>query len=105
RDAASQTRASLRPRPGRTGEEGPPGTVKVDFVSGDASSRWDVYADDVVICTTPCARFVNADHPVMLRARDDSFGGTPDKVRVLNLLDHAAEGRVQLQAHHTRRGQ
>ena len=41
----------------------------------------------------------------MLRARDESFGGSPDKVRVINLLDHAAEGRVQLQAHHTARGQ
>ena len=41
----------------------------------------------------------------MLRARDDSFGGSPDRVRVINLLDHAAEGRVQLQAHHTARGQ
>ena len=41
----------------------------------------------------------------MLRARDDSFGGAPDRVRVLNLLDHASEGRLQLQAHHTARGQ
>ena len=74
-------------------------------MSGDASSRWDVYADDVVICTTPCERYVSAERPVMLRARDDSFGGSPDRVRVLNLLDHAGEGRVQLQAHHTARGQ
>jgi hypothetical protein len=79
--------------------------MKVDFVSGDASSRWDVYADDAVICTTPCQRYVNIDHPVMLRARDEPFMGSPDKVRVVNLLDHAAEGRVQLQAHHTARGQ
>jgi hypothetical protein len=104
-NCASPIQAFLTPLPGRTEEEGPPGTVKVDFVSGDASSRWDVYADDVVICTTPCARFIYADHPVMLRARDESFGGSPDKVRVLNLLDHAAEGRIQLQAHHTARGE
>ena len=104
-NCASPIQAFLTPLPGRTEEEGPPGTLKVDFVSGDASSRWDVYADDAVICTTPCARFVSAERPVMLRARDESFGGSPDKVRVLNLLDHAGEGRIQLQAHHTARGQ
>jgi hypothetical protein len=104
-NCASPIQAFLTPLPGRTEEEGPPGTVKVDFVSGDASSRWDVYADDVVICTTPCERYVSAEHPLMLRARDDSFGGAPDRVRVINLLDHASEGRLQLQAHHTARGQ
>ena len=104
-NCASPIQAFLTPIPGRTEEEGPPGTVKVDFVSADASSRWDVYADDVVICTTPCERYVSAERPVMLRARDDSFGGSPDRVRVLNLLDHSGEGRVQLQAHHTARGQ
>jgi hypothetical protein len=104
-NCASPIQAFLTPLPGRTEEEGPPGTMKVDFVSGDASSRWDVYADDAVICTTPCQRYVNIDHPVMLRARDEPFMGSPDKVRVVNLLDHAAEGRVQLQAHHTARGQ
>jgi hypothetical protein len=104
-NCASPIQAFLTPLPGRTEEEGPPGTVKVDFVSGDASSRWDVYADDVVICTTPCQRYINADRPVMLRARDEPFMGSPDKVRVVNLLDHSGEGRIQLQAHHTARGQ
>ena len=104
-NCASPIQAFLTPLPGRTEEEGPPGTVKVDFVSGDASTRWDVYADDVVICTTPCARYVSAERPVMLRARDDSFGGVPDRVKVVNLLDHASEGRLQLQAHHTARGE
>jgi hypothetical protein len=104
-NCASPIQAFLMPLPGRTEEEGPPGTVKVDFVSADANSRWDVYADDVVICTTPCERYVSAERPVMLRARDDSFGGAPDRVRVLNLLEHSGEGRLQLQAHHTARGE
>jgi len=104
-NCASPIQAFLTPLPGRTEEEGPPGTVKVDFVSADANSRWDVYADDVVICTTPCERSVSAERPVMLRARDESFGGSPDRVSVLNLLDHSGEGRLQLQAHHTARGE
>jgi len=104
-NCASPIQAFLMPLPGRTEEEGPPGTVKVDFVSSDAVSRWDVYADDVVICTTPCARYVSAERPVMLRAREDSLGGGSERVRVLNLLDHAGEGRILLQAHHTARGE
>ena len=103
-NCASPIQAFLAPLPGRTEEEGPPGTVKVDFVSGDAASRWDVYADDVVICTTPCARYVNAERPVMLRAREEAFMGSPDKVRVTNLLAHGG-GHLQLQAHGTARGQ
>src|SRR6476659_8367603 len=103
-NCASPIQAFLTPLPGRTEEEGPPGTVKVDFVSGDASTRWDVYADDVVICTTPCEKYVSAERPIMLRAREEPFFGSPDKVRVVNLLGHAGEGRLQLQAHATNRG-
>jgi hypothetical protein len=104
-NCASPIQAFLAPLPGRTEEEGPPGTVKVAFVSGDAVSRWDVYADDVVICTTPCERYVSAERPLMLRAREDSIGGGSERVRVANLLDHAGEARLQLQAHHTARGE
>jgi len=104
-NCASPIQAFLTPLPGRTEEEGPPGTVKVDFVSADANSRWDVYADDVVICTTPCERYVSAERPLMLRAREEAFMAGPDKVSVLNLLQHSGEGRLQLQAHHTARGE
>ena len=82
--------------PGRTEEDGPPGTVKVDFVSANPASRWDVYADDRVICTTPCQQWVNAERPLMLRAREEAFMASPDKVQVTNLLSHSGEGRLQL---------
>src|SRR4029079_7540552 len=104
-NCASPIQAFLTPLPRRTEEEGPPGTVKVDFVSADANSRWDVYADDVVICTTPCERYISAERPVMLRSRDDSFGGSPDRAGALTLLELSGEGRLQLQAHHTARGE
>jgi len=79
--------------------------VKVDFVSANPASRWDVYADDRVICTTPCQQWVNAERPLMLRAREEAFMASPDKVQVPNLLSHSSEGRLQLQAHPTARGQ
>ena len=95
----------LSPLPGRTEQEGPPGTVKVDFVSANPAGRWDVYSDDKVICTTHCAEWVNADRPILLRAREEAFLQAPDKVQVPNLLAHAGEGRLQLQAHPTARSE
>jgi len=104
-NCASPIQAFLSPIPGRVEEDGPPGTVKVDFVSANPASRWDVYADDRVICTTPCQQWVSAERPLMLRAREEAFMAAPDKVAVPNLLGHEGEGRVQLQAHPTARGQ
>ncbi len=104
-NCASPIQAFLTAIPGRTEEEGPPGTLKVDFVSANPASRWDVYADDKVICTTPCEQWVSAERPLMLRAREEAFMASPDKVQVANLLDHAGEGRLQLQAHPTDRSE
>jgi len=91
----------LFPLPGRASEEGPPGTVKVDFVAANANGRWDVYYDDEVICSTPCSRWVDPNRPVMLRAREESYG-KPDRIELLNLGN--ATGDMQLQAHPTANG-
>lgn len=104
-NCASPIQAFLAPLPGRTEEEGPPGTTKVDFVSANPASRWDVYADDKVICTTPCAQWVSTERPVMLRAREEAFMAAPDKVQIPNLLAHGGEGHLQVQAHPTARGE
>jgi hypothetical protein len=104
-NCASPIQVFLVPLPGRAAEEGPPGTVKVDFLSANPASRWDVYSDDQVICTTPCARFVHPAHPVMLRAREEgAFFERPDKIQVANLLEHP-EPHLQLQAYPTARGE
>jgi hypothetical protein len=104
-NCASPIQVFLAPLPGRTEQDGPPGTVKVDFVSANPAGRWDVYADDKVICTTPCAEWVAADRPILLRAREEAFLQAPDKVQVPNLLAHSGEARLQLQAHPTARGE
>jgi hypothetical protein len=106
-NCASPVQVFLAPLPGRAGqdEEGPPGTVKVDFVSGNPASRWDVYADDQVICTTPCARWVHPSRPVMLRAREESWGMPSDKVQVPSLVEQGVAGPLQLRAQPTSRGE
>jgi hypothetical protein len=87
-DCRSPIQVFLLPLPGRAPEEGPPGTVRVDFVSAAGTDRWDVYADDAVICSTPCTKWVSPLRPVMLRARDSKiFFMSPDKVSVPRLDD------------------
>jgi hypothetical protein len=103
-NCASPIQVFLWPLPGRVAEEGPPGTVKVDFVSANPASRWDVYADDEVICSTPCARWVSPNRPIMLRTREAGFLSPSDKVQVDNLLG-APGPHLQLQAHGTANGE
>ncbi|HEY7373838.1 MAG TPA: hypothetical protein VIF57_16880 [Polyangia bacterium] len=103
-NCSSPVQVFLAPLPGRAADEGPPGTVKVDFISGNPASRWDVYADDQVICTTPCARFVHPARPLMLRTRDDGWMPA-DKVQVASLLDAGAGAHLQLRAQPTARGE
>jgi len=91
----------LWPLPGRAAEEGPPGTVRVDFVSARANSRWDVYLDDQVVCTTPCSKWVDPARPLLLRAREEQLFLRADKVQLPGLGEHAAAGAVQVQAHPT----
>ena len=100
----SPIQAFLWPIPGRGAVEGPPGTVKTDFVSASANGRWDVYIDDKVVCTTPCSQFVDPNRPILLRAREDSMFMGPDKIQLQGLGDQAA-GEVQLQAHPMARGE
>jgi hypothetical protein len=104
-DCASPIQVFLWPLPGRVADEGPPGAVKVDFVSANPAARWDVYAEDEVICSTPCARWVNPTHPILLRTRDSGLLGPSDRVRVANLLGHPAQPHLQLRAHATSGGE
>jgi hypothetical protein len=101
----SPIQAFLWAIPGRGQVEGPPGTVRTDFVSASANGRWDVYIDDQVACTTPCTKFVDPNRPILLRAREDSMFTGPDKIQLAGLGDGAAAGSVQLQAHPTARGE
>jgi hypothetical protein len=74
---ASPIQVFLSAIPGRTEALGPPGSVKVDFVSASATTRWDIYVDDQATCTTPCSRWVDPTRPLVLRARD-----LPDRLQL-----------------------
>jgi hypothetical protein len=97
RDCRSPIQVFLLPIPGRAAEEGPAGTVKVELVAADANQRWDVYYDDEVVCTTPCSRWLDPSHPLVLRGRDGgALGGYSLSVRDLGAA--ADGGPVQVVA-------
>lgn len=98
-DCASPLQVFLAPIPGRAEPEGPPGTVRVDFVSASADQRWDVYIDDHAACTTPCSGWVDPSRPVALRTREDR----PQKLSVARLVTGA--GPLQVAAQPRKDGQ
>jgi len=102
----SPVQVFLAPLPGRAGveEEGPPGMVKVEMVSAAADSRWDVYMDDEVICSTPCTRWLDPHRPLLLRAREQRYGFA-DKLWLRGLGAYDNVGPVQIQAHPTAKGE
>jgi hypothetical protein len=100
----SPIQVHLWPIAGRAAEEGPPGTVKVDLLSGGAE-RWDVTYDDQVVCTTPCTKWLHPARPLQLRTREEGAFRSADKVRVTGLGAAASSGSVQLVAHPTRTGE
>jgi hypothetical protein len=98
-DCSSPIQVFLSPIPGRAPPPGPPGSVRVDFLSASDSVRWDVYVDDQATCTTPCSRWVDPSRPLLLRTREDA----PDKLLV-GRLDPGA-GPLQVSARPLARGQ
>jgi hypothetical protein len=81
------------------------GAVQVELVSAHANSRWDIYVDDEVICSTPCTRFLDPGRPIYMRSRSNGLGAAPDELSVPHLFPAAKEGGVQLQARPTMKGE
>jgi hypothetical protein len=79
-DCASPIQAFLEPIPGRAQEPGPPGSVEVDIVSSDASTRWDVFVDGDASCTTPCSRWLEPGRPLELRTRQGTSSLTVENL-------------------------
>lgn len=105
------------PPPGYAYQQPPPGApyaapapmpangILVEMLSAHANSRWDVYVDDEVLCSTPCRRYLDPSHPIFLRTREHGLGLAPDELSVPNLFPAARQGGVQLQARPTMKGQ
>jgi hypothetical protein len=99
---------TARPDPGAWQVESaaPVGPVRVEILSASADQRWDVYYDNEVVCSTPCSRWLDPTHSVVLRARDSSLPFTrPDSVTLENLGEVWHARAASLVAHPTSYGE
>jgi hypothetical protein len=94
---ASPLQMFLAPLPNAT-HEGPPGTVKIDFVAAKAGTTWEVTAGDHVLCQTPCSRWIDPATPLRMQA---FLGKNPKggKIDLPDIREMAAQGPLEIRAH------
>ncbi len=97
-ECASPLQLFLIPLPRFAKERGAPGTVRVDFLSGDTKRTWDVVGPGGVLCRTPCSRWVDPHVPVMMRSPVP--GTTVTESTEVPALPERDEGKpIQVRAH------
>ncbi len=100
-DCNSPIQLFLTPLPGRAAAEGPPGTVRIDFVAEDADTSWDVRSGKDVLCTTPCVRWVDPGRPLAMRERGAGWFTRltrRNRVKVSRLDRQPTAGPLQVRA-------
>ena len=110
RDCASPIQVFLWPIPGRTPDVGMPGTVVVDFVSGDADTEWVVNVNNKPACTTPCTWWVDPHRPVVLTDREELEGPKkpmfpgqkPNRIHLRGFAGEPIDSGLQVRAHSSR---
>ena len=88
----------LQPLPDTLVDRGPPGTVKVRFVTGVANKKWKVVVGDRELCETPCERWVDPVMPYAMRS-DEGFMQQNNVVEVPDLREYEGQGAMQVKAH------
>jgi hypothetical protein len=87
----------LLPLPSLLAKVGPPGAVRVRFLSADAERKWDVVSNDAVLCTTPCDRWL--DPGVALAMRSETSFFQKNSITVPDLHVAPAGSLVDVRAH------
>jgi hypothetical protein len=101
-DCNSPIQVFLTPIPGRAADQGPPGTVKVSFYSGSGDASWEVVSSKVLLCKTPCSKFVDPSASLVMRLRKS--WARDERVTVPSLRKHALSGPLQVHAHGMAKG-
>lgn len=97
-DCRSPIQMFLWPLPWVERQQGPPGTVKVDFVAGNADTTWNVLAGGRVLCTTPCSQWLPPITPLMMREPESSFLDPAESMQVPDLSAHATDAPLEVRA-------
>jgi hypothetical protein len=94
----------LWPLPKELADRGPPGTVKVNFLSANPDHEYDVGVNDRVLCKTPCDRWVDPAIPFSFRYERGLFQQN-ERIEMPDLRDYQASGdRLDARAHPTQTG-
>ena len=88
----------LQPLPETLVDRGPPGTVKVRFVSASSEQKWNVVVGDRKLCETPCEKWVDPVMPYAMRA-EAGFLQRDHVVELPDLREHQTHGPLQVRAH------
>jgi hypothetical protein len=88
----------LEPIPRAWRGAGASAPIVVQFVSTDPGTRWDILADDKVLCHTPCTQSIDPSRPLTLRTSAGFMQGD-ENVTVPDLLQVPNAERVTVRAH------
>lgn len=97
-ECASPIQIFLRALPKTLLDRGPPGSVKVNFLSGVPGKEWDVVVGDREVCKTPCEKWVDPVMPYGMRT-GAGFLQQDNVVDVPDLREIKDPGPLQIRAH------
>lgn len=95
-DCGSPVQVFLWPLPSAMPEQGPPGTLKVNLVSGKGSVTWEVLADGRTLCRTPCSRWLPPSVSLTMNQVEGPHTGPNDTVDVPSLWAYDGSGPVEV---------
>lgn len=103
-ECSSPIQVFLWPLPRELADRGPPGSVKVNFLSANAEHQYDVSINDRKLCQTPCARWVDPAVPFSF-VFEKGFFERNERIELPDLREHQTKGnKLDARAYPTKTG-
>jgi len=103
-ECRSPIQVFLWPLPKELADRGAPGSVKVNFLSGNPETQYDVAINDRKLCSTPCARWVDPAVPFTF-VHEKAWYERNERIAMPDLREHQAKGnKLDARAYPTKTG-
>lgn len=103
-ECRSPIQVFLWPLPKELADRGPPGSLKVNFLSGNPEHQYDVTIADRKLCTTPCSRWVDPAIPFTF-LHEKSWFERNERIEMPDLREHQQKGqKLDARAYPTKTG-
>lgn len=103
-ECRSPIQVFLWPLPKELADRGPPGSVKVNFLSGNPEHQYDVNINDRKLCSTPCARWVDPAVPFTF-VHEKAWYERNERIEMPDLREHLSKGaKLDARAYPTKSG-